>query len=316
MTNDRMQDTARCVTELRDLFIRHERFAPLEHRFTLLSAKRLADIETGRTSEARGIALSGASGAGKSAAIEHLITRARKRLEAEGHGEMTIVSLRVPSPATLKFVGQELLRALGYQIGAERQAWYIWDLVRHHLRERRVLFVHLDEAQDLACRGTRHELNAVASMLKTLMTDGEWPVGLILSGTEDLEDILNHDPQLARRMNTIHFESLSPIADGENATDLLANYCARGKLTPVEELLTRAHGERLVHAAANQFGLVIELILEAMERAYLAGAASLTAVHFAESYQQRAACGDAFNPFIIPDFYRIDPRQVFTRRPD
>lgn len=129
------------------------------------------------------MALSGASGAGKSAAVIQLLKRAREWLDAEGHADLTIVSLRVPSPATLKLVGQSLLRALGFQIGSERQAWYIWDLVRHHLKERKMLFVHLDEAKDLASRGTRHELNAVAAMLKTLMTDTDWPVGIILSGT-------------------------------------------------------------------------------------------------------------------------------------
>ncbi len=47
-----------------------------------------------------------------------------------------------------------VLRELGYHLIVERQAWYIWDIVRHQLRERRVLFLHLDEAQDLSAHGT------------------------------------------------------------------------------------------------------------------------------------------------------------------
>lgn len=221
MTNDHIDQSVLCIAVLRDHFIRNDRFTPLEQLFFRLAEKRLADIQTGRVNEAHGLALSGPSGAGKSAAIAHLLKSERGRLDTAGHGDATIISLRVPSPATLKFVGQTLLRALGYQISSERQAWYIWDLVRHHLRERRVLFVHLDEAQDLASRGTKHELNSVASMLKTLMTDDEWPVGIILSGTEELEDILNHDPQLARRMKTVHFRELACSICGLGTVDML-----------------------------------------------------------------------------------------------
>lgn len=313
MSSERIKDTARRIALLRGHFIHHDRFEPLEARFSLLIEKRLADCEAGRISEAHGLALSGPSGAGKTSAMVQLIVRSRKWLECSGHEDTSIVSIRVPSPATLKFVGQTLLRALGYQISSERQAWYIWDLVRHHLKERKILFVHLDEAQDLASRGTRHELNSVASMLKTLMTDPEWPVGIILSGTPELEDILNHDPQLARRMDTVHFESLSPVAHGNDVLDLIESYCSKAELRAGADILELAHGERLIHAAANQFGLVIELILAGIEQAYLAGAPRLTRAHFALAYHLRTSCDDTFNPFIIPDFVRIDARQVFSR---
>lgn len=315
MNSERIKETARRIARLRGHFIHHDRFEPLEARLSLLIEKRLADCEAERTSDAHGLALSGPSGTGKTSAMVQLAVRSRKWLERSGHEDFSIVSIRVPSPATLKFVGQTLLRALGYQISSERQAWYIWDLVRHHLKERKILFVHLDEAQDLASRGTRHELNSVASMLKTLMTDPEWPVGIILSGTPELEDILNHDPQLARRMDTVHFESLSPVAHANDVLDLIENYCSRADLAPDPDILELAHGERLIHAAANQFGLVIELIIAAVEQAYLAEAPRLNRAHFALAFHLRTSCDDMFNPFVIPDFYRVDARKVFSREP-
>ncbi|PRZ41274.1 hypothetical protein CLV89_1492 [Tritonibacter scottomollicae] len=36
-------------------------------------------------------------------------------------------------------------------------------------------------------------------------------------------------------------------------------------------------------------------------------------MHFATAYRNRIDCSDTFNPFIIPDFYRVDPRQIFAR---
>lgn len=313
MSNDNIRKAAEKVAALRDHFVHHERFLPLEASLAMLLAKRLSDLDAGRTSEAHGLTLCGPSGTGKSVAMVHLIAGVDHLLSTARHGDAPIISLRVPSPATLKFVGYTLLRALGFQISSERQAWYIWDLVRHHLKERQVLFVHLDEAQDLASRGTKHELNAVASMLKTLMTDPVWPVGIILSGTAELVDILNHDPQLARRMQTVHFNSLSPVAHGNDVLDLVENYCNRAGLPPAPGIVELPHGERLIHAAANQFGLVIELTLAAIEQAFLRGARQLASQDFARAYHLRTACDDAFNPFVIPDFYRIDAWQVFSR---
>ena len=311
--NDLVAKTALRITALRGRFITHERYAPLHDRFRLLIEKRLADIGAGRTCEAHGIALSGASGTGKSAATAQLLSQIRAYLAGSSLPGATIISLRVPSPTTLKFVGQTVLRALGYNLTAERQAWYIWDLVRHQLRERRVLFLHLDEAQDLSARGTRHELDAVTSMLKTLMTDAEWPVGILLSGTEELENILNHDPQLARRMDTIHFASLSPVMNAPDVKHLIGGYARRANLTLSDEITDITLSERLIHAAAFQFGLVIEIIIAAIEVALLEDAIYLERRHFVAAYTLRTSCTAPFNPFIVPDYHQIDARKVFTR---
>lgn len=299
------------IAELQGYFFRHERFLPLEQRLTLLIEKRLVDIRSARAREAHGIALLGASGTGKSCAIAQLITKMHTKFGQDRLTDQAIVSLRVPSPATLKFVGHMLLRELGYNLSAERQAWYIWDLARHQLRERGVLFLHLDEAQDLSSRGTKHQLNSVASMLKTLMTDGDWPVGILLSGTLELGDILNHDSQLARRMDTVRFDPLCLAANTSDIQELVAAYSSRASLTLTNEAVDLRFAERLIHAAAFQFGLVIEITIAAIEAAYLSGSTVLTKNHFARAFEVRTACPDAFNPFIADDYYKIDARRVF-----
>ena len=67
MGNDLITQAARRVAELKAYFVDHERFASLAEGFSILAEKRLVDIQTGRISEAQGLALSGHSGAGKSA---------------------------------------------------------------------------------------------------------------------------------------------------------------------------------------------------------------------------------------------------------
>lgn len=176
-----------------------------------------------------------------------------------------------------------VLRALGYNLTTERQAWYIWDLVRHQLRARKILFLHLDEAQDLSSRGTAKELNAVASMLKTLMTDEQWPVGILLSGTEELEVILNHDPQLARRLDTVHFGPLSAVHHAPEVIALVDGYAQRAGISADASVSLLAFAERLIHSAAFQFGLVIEITIAAIEVALLEETDTLTQTHSTRS---------------------------------
>ncbi len=150
-------------------------------------------------------------------------------------------------------------------------------------------------------------------MLKTLMTDTDWPVGILLSGTEELERILNHDPQLARRMDAVHFAPLSPGIHAPNVAALIGDYAARAGLALAPDARSIALAERLIHASAFQFGLVIEIIIAAIEVALLEEDPALQARHFALAYEHRTSCTDAFNPFIITDYHRIDARKVFIR---
>lgn len=67
------------------------------------------------------------------------------------------------------------------------------------------------------------------------------------------------------------------------------------------------------YACAAHQARLIELTLAAIEQAFLRGARQLASQDFARAYHLRTACDDAFNPFIIPDYYRIDARQIFSR---
>ncbi|MEX0319906.1 MAG: TniB family NTP-binding protein [Ruegeria sp.] len=313
MTRKELHQISETIAKLRAHFVSTERYTTIEEQFHLLLQKRRADIKAGRTTEARCIALIGGSGSGKTTAIERLCrlnAQSRKRSKTNTH---EVVSLRVPSPATLKFVGQTILRSLGYDLRTDRQAWYIWDLVRFHARERGVLFLHLDEAQDLSARGTERERQAVVNMLKSLMQDPAWPVGFILSGTHELKGILNFDAQLGRRVYPIQLEPLDALNDGDDVRGLVQAYCRKSVLAAADTLSSADFTARLAHAAANEFGLVIELIIAAIEEALIAKQTQLTPRMFVDAFRRRSGCIDGLNPFLIEDFERIDPRAILSR---
>ena len=313
MTPENMMQIAEDLAELENHFVHHERFAPLEQRFRFLIQKRLADIGSGRNREARGLTLTGEAGAGKSTAVEHLLAKTRSWIATTDTPDAKVISLKVPSSPGLKALGHKVLAELGYPQGRGGEGWYLWGLIRHHVREQKVVFIHLDEAQHLAGRRGQKELVAMISELKTMMSDSDWPVGILMSGTVELEDLLNQDPQISRRMEAVHFRPIAALSQTENILGLTSVYCSKAGLQPEADIDTIEFVERLVHAAARQFGLIIEMICKAIEQARLAEAETLGMMHFAMAYRNRTDCSDTFNPFIIPDFYRVDPRQIFAR---
>ncbi|MEE9452998.1 MAG: TniB family NTP-binding protein [Paracoccaceae bacterium] len=313
MNHTDLEKTSACIVGLQAHFAKTERFDDLEQQFLRLKAKRLVEINLGQTSEARGFALIGASGTGKTTAINKLLSL---HDAPNDDAACQVISLSVPSPATLKYVGQTILHTLGYEITTKREAWHIWDLVRHHLKARKILFLHLDEAQDLSAKGTEKETQTVVNMLKSLMQDKDWPVGIILSGTHRLADILNFDPQLGRRVFPVYFEPVLPERDAERFAGLVAAYAGKAKLKLYEDTEGVAFAKRLIHASAQEFGLMIELTIAAIEEALTLGSPELKRGHFALAFQRRTSCLVALNPFLVADYQRIDARQILGRLGD
>lgn len=303
-------EVSRKIVSLKQVFAKHPAYMQLCHEFQLLLDRRRAEIEAGKVYEARGIAVIGASGSGKTSAVARLITHTDGLVVDDPIGaRKEIVSFEVPSPATLKFVGETALEAVGYPLQHRRTEMIIWDMVRHHLHARQTLFLHLDEAQDIVRHQTAAGLQAVVRTLKSLMQTKTWPVGLILSGTPELKDLLNHDPQLARRIVPIEFPRLIPDRHEKRVLGIVRDYASRASLDAVT-VMHQEFAERLMHAADREFGLLIEITIEAIECALLEKAADLQHDHFTAAFRRRSGCLDAYNPFVAVNFERIDARAL------
>jgi len=198
----------------------------------------------------------------------------------------------------------------GYPLRRDKTAYIIWDMVRDHLQARQTLFLHLDEAQDLSLHQTPREMQSVINTLKSLMQNRSWPVGMVLSGMPALKDMLNHDPQLARRFYPIEFPRLNAFNDIEQVFSTISFYADRAELFPDDDLLAPDFAARLIHAAAGEFGLTVELIIAAVERALNRRVPTLAPNDFREAFALRAGCVDGLNPFVAEDFERIDSRTL------
>lgn len=311
---ERPDAIAQRILALRSVFSETEPFHALQAEFARQLGSRRAAIKAGRILPVKGIALIGASGSGKSTLVGRLLRVTPDLVLAKDRlGRCDVISLTVPSPATLKSVGRAILEALGYPLKRERTADAIWELVRGFLKERHVLFLHLDEAQDIARHQTPKEMQAVINTLKTMMQHPSWPVGLILSGMPALRDMLNFDPQLARRMIPIELPGLSPIGDIEPLTEMTAFYAQEGGLAPPDPPENADIAARLIQAADREFGLAIEITIDAVEEALRLGSSKPSRDHFAAAFARRSGCIDGLNPFIIGEYDRLDVRKLLQR---
>jgi len=171
----------------------------------------------------------------------------------------------------------------------------------------------LPDGKIIQIKGHRRDIPEIVDVLKTISGDQIWPVGFILSGTSDLKEILNFDDQIVRRFSAVEFEPLTRVADTQDTLGLIESYCNAAELRfdpgSHQDLL----GERVIHAAAYQFGLVIKQTLKAIRICFDEGDATVTIEHFANAYQAEKSCGPGFNPFLVPQFTQINPRQLFEK---
>lgn len=312
---DLIEDPEMLLAALRNKFIAHQTYESLRELFDRHVKRRRAAQRLNSAGEARGIVVIGAPGSGKTTVVTRLLEFYPDLVKPEVDVELAeVICLQIPSPATLKHVGTAILQALGYPLRRDRPAAFIWDQVRHLLQQRGTLFVHLDEAQDLYTNKSQTARSDVVNTLKSLMNNRAWPVGLILSGTPELADLINSDHQLARRVDVINLDPVSWEADARNVQRTFGLFLKRSRLEAEESTLSDEFTRRLIHAGANEFGLIIEMMIAGIEEAVIDGEEVVRSRHFAKSFQRKSGCIPAFNPFLADDFWTIDPRVVLRNK--
>lgn len=297
------EDIARIKAELRSRFVHHEGYQALRARYRDLIAKRTAELALGLISEGRGIAVIGESGSGKTTAVQRIL-RHDGPFDAAAD-EIRWISLRVPTPATQKDLTRAMLVALKFPIARDTTASRMWELVHHHLALRRTWFIHLDEGQELGGRGSDAERAGVINSLKSLMQIPDWPLNLIVSGTPELRQLLQQDAQLSRRFYIVPLAPINEIVFRDHVRDLIARYAQLAGLPLARDLDEAEFVPRLIHAAREQFGILLELLIDALAHALAQPSGRLDRRAFSAAYAERTGAILAANPFDAPDFRTV-----------
>ncbi|UWP97797.1 TniB family NTP-binding protein [Aliiroseovarius crassostreae] len=264
--------------------------------------------------ETRGIAVVGDPGSGKTELISKFFERHPLFDLQAGIETARCLHVTVPNPATIKSVGLELLKALGYpKTSDRRERWAIWDIVKHRLHSFGIQVLWIDEAHDLYASCSAREQDDLLKTLKSLM-QGEHAVVVILSGTKPVADLLAVDRQVGRRFSQVNLPPISFTSDGESLSNLLSTYCERvGLIAEVNDDLIQS----LIFAAHDQFGLAIEISIGAIEMALRSGHSSLTKRDFIEYWSLQEGCSFEANVFSTNQFVEpesgLQPKTGRTR---
>lgn len=253
-----------------------------------------------------GFAVISESGAGKSTTLERIFG---EYSAFGGYGVVgsgcAIITVEAPSPCTLAQIAMLILEKLGYSPERELRENVAWRRVRKMLRREKIFFVHIDEAANVLHQKSEHEIQKIADTFRSLMLSKEWPVQIILSGVPELLDLFDQDRQLRRRMKYVRFENVSAAEDADLIEATLRGYAKAAKL-PVRFTDEDALIPRLCHAAVYQFGLVIELVVDAIEACLTDEHKALTKQDFANGYAERTLQPVDLNPFVVPAWDTLD----------
>lgn len=207
---------------------------------------------------------------------------------------------------TWKDLGRTTLTALGYPItGKTRRTLYeIWNLVVEQAKLQGVIGIHFDEAQHILRGKSENEVLIILDAFKTLMKTQEWPLMLILSGVPELDDYVRCERQLDRLLTRIQFREIDlgsgtedPAPDYEVLNEIVGSYAISAGLEVGECLLTGDFLHRLATAGAFRWGLVIEIVIDAVAAADSRGSAKVDLDDFVAVWCDKTGMNQLVTPF-------------------
>ncbi|MBA8878295.1 ATP-binding protein [Phyllobacterium myrsinacearum] len=266
-----------------------------------------AKVGVGRLAEGRILAVIGRPGAGKSRSLERqFYTREEFAGFRSEDSNCRLISVKAPSPCTLKQLGNSILVATGYEIERDLKENMVWMLVHKRLQKCGIQYLHIDEAQHATETANKLELKKVRDTVKALLQNPDWPVWLIISGKPSLASFIEHDIQLKRRARTVRIEDITFAKHAQrvrgmmkalvtNATELTIDPADEDRILP-----------RLIHAAQGQFGIAVEYVQDSINEALIAGDIMMGTKHFASSYSSRSGCSSDANVFTAANWHEIN----------
>lgn len=224
-----------------------------------------------------------------------------------------ILSVIVPGKANFRETGKAILRELGYPIQTVRDEDQLMIRISQVMRSEKIAGLHLDEIQDAGRYKTVETMKYFAKRFRNMMQDNEWPICLILTGTGECKEFLNHDDTLRRRVRPIEMSVSDVSSDGALIRNALVDFLRQTGMRDSGIVHDKEFMAILIAASARRFGIAIELVIEAIGEAMENGDLVLTVDHFADAFYARSNNDDELNPFVSADWDKIDAKMLMAR---
>jgi hypothetical protein len=259
----------------------------------------------------KGFCLIGPSGAGKSRLLEETLRGHPAFPNWGDKGKWCpLVSIAAPSPSTLGQVGIRLLDLMDYDLQREIKENNAWLRVRQQLRLNNILFVWIDDLNNVLHVSSEEEIQKIRDTIKDLLSNPEWPIQMIVSGIPELMPLFRRDRQLRRRFKFMHLKKLSPKEHADFLQTSIEHYADEAKLDLGETIKDSDLAGRLLHAGVYEMGITLEILSEAIEEALNHGAGALELGDFANAFAVRNTLPDEHNPFVNNAWHTIDTSRL------
>lgn len=260
--------------------------------------------EIGGRFEARGIVVVGESRQGKSTEIDTILKAFNDGTTLMPDGRPAkIVSCLLSGKVTWKDLGVVILEELGYPLRGHHSQTEIWSKVRKYAELQGVVGIHFDECQHVFTAADTATNQKILDSFKSLLKDHNWPLMLIFSGIPSLATHIKKEEQLDRLLRLVSFDGidLSKPEDKDELLHLFFSYGDKAGLH-VDDLATDDFLNRLAFAACHRWGLVIEMLIEALSLAAFESDKVCAIEHFSEAFSQIAGMPNGYSPFTMPNY--------------
>ncbi|OJG00039.1 TniB family NTP-binding protein [Pararhizobium antarcticum] len=264
----------------------------------------------------RALFLIGDSRSGKSWALKHhfsLVPELQSYENEFGETVRPLLSIEAPKPCTSKDFARAILDAIGVPSKSKMTEGELYATVRMQLRERGIVYLHVDEAQHLLHHTRKDLIHDVQDRLKSLMQIDDWPLHTIYSGVPELANLLKGDQQLANRSLVIRFIPVGLPEDKAIIQRVIKETAIeRCGLRVTAELDTDDFLCRLCHANAGSYGKIIETVQAACILVMKKAGAELDRRAFVHVYQAHSGCLPSDNVFSSARWSEINPANALA----
>ncbi|AZO23550.1 hypothetical protein EJ070_24655 [Mesorhizobium sp. M1E.F.Ca.ET.045.02.1.1] len=273
---------------------------------TMMLAKK-----AGRRDDGRIFFVTGDSGAGKTELVKRMLAENKTLGPIQrSYGLINpVVRHTLMGPATLKFLGLNILKQAGYKITRRYEQGEVWDIMPEQLHLRKVLLIHIDETQHLLkLTESDKERDAVRKALKGVMNYEPWPVSFLMSGMPGITALGKLDRQIERRSRHLHLPGVTLPGERILVLNIVTAMCEAAGLN--HGAVTESDlPDRIAHVARYQYGRIAQVVLAGIEQAAFREASTLTREHFAHAYidHSQARGYDHMNPFLVDDWMSLEP---------
>jgi len=127
---------------------------------------------------------------------------------------------------------------------------------------------------------------------------------LIFSCIDDLIGCVSEEEQLAFLLGPIAFNEIRPDSadDQSEINDLCHLYAGKAGVSFPEELWTSDFFKRLAFSSLNRWGLLIELVIDALKIAHIVDARHVDNDCFCKAFTDRTKFKPGFSPFVIDQY--------------